>query len=41
MEKGDVESFNGRFRDECLNENWFSTPADARYKIARWNQDYN
>ena len=30
MEKGYVESFNGRFRDECLNENWFNRLADAR-----------
>ena len=30
MENGYVESFNGRFRDECLNENWFSDLADAR-----------
>lgn len=36
-----VESFNGRFRDECLNENWFTTLADARQKIEEWRQDYN
>jgi putative transposase len=41
MENGYVESFNGRFRDECLNENWFSDLADAREKIAQWKQDYN
>ena len=41
MENGYVESFNGRFRDECLNENWFSSLADARHKIAQWKQDYN
>ena len=41
MENGYVESFNGRFRDECLNENWFSDLADAREKIAEWKQDYN
>jgi len=29
-----VESFNGRFRDQCLNENWFLDLADAREKIA-------
>ena len=29
MENGYVESFNGRFRDECLNENWFTSLADA------------
>ena len=36
-----VESFNGKFRDECLNENWFLTLADARQKIEHWRQDYN
>ncbi|MBZ5512084.1 MAG: transposase [Acidobacteriia bacterium] len=41
MENGYVESFNGRFRDECLNENWFTDLADAREKIAQWKQDYN
>ncbi|MGH9551093.1 MAG: IS3 family transposase [Terriglobales bacterium] len=41
MENGYVESFNGRFRDECLNENWFSDLADAREKIMQWKQDYN
>ena len=41
MENGYVESFNGSFRDECLNENWFSSLADARERIARWKQDYN
>lgn len=30
-----------RFRDECLNENWFTDLADAREKIAAWQQDYN
>jgi putative transposase len=41
MENGYVESFNGRFRDECLNENWFTDLAYAREKIAEWKQDYN
>jgi len=41
MENGYVESFNGRFRDECLNENWFTDLADAREKIGEWKQDYN
>jgi len=41
MENAYVESFNGRFRDECLNENWFIDVADAREKIAEWKQDYN
>jgi hypothetical protein len=41
MENGYVESFNGRFRDECLNENLFSDLADAREKITQWKRDYN
>jgi putative transposase len=41
MENSYVESFNARFRDECLNENWFTDLADAREKIAEWKQDYN
>lgn len=36
-----VESFNGRFRDECLNENWFTSLDDARTKIESWRWDYN
>src|SRR5439155_10941550 len=36
-----VESFNGRFRDECLNANWFTSLSDARRKIETWRQDYN
>lgn len=36
-----VESFNGRFRDECLNENWFTSLEEAREIIEAWRQDYN
>jgi len=36
-----IESFNGKFRAECLNENWFLSLADARGKIEQWRQDYN
>lgn len=36
-----AESFNGRFRDECLNENWFTSLADARRLIEAWRIDYN
>jgi putative transposase len=36
-----VESFNGRLRDECLNEHWFVSLADARLLIAAWQEDYN
>jgi putative transposase len=41
MQNGHVESFNGRFRDECLNANWFRNLFDARMKIAFWRNDYN
>jgi len=36
-----VESFNGKFRDECLNEHWFQDLEDARTKIGAWRCDYN
>jgi putative transposase len=36
-----IESFNGRFRDECLNANWFENLADAQRKIEAWRVDYN
>ena len=36
-----VESFNGRLRDECLNEHWFTSLAHARMAIEGWRQDYN
>jgi putative transposase len=36
-----IESFNGKFRDECLNENWFLDLADAREIIEAWRIDYN
>jgi len=35
------ESFNGRLRDECLNEHWFPNLATARAVIEAWRQDYN
>ena len=38
---GYIESFNGSFRDECLNMNWFMSLEDARDKIERWRRDYN
>ena len=40
-QNGFIESFNGKFRDECLNQNWFLDLADARREIAAWKQDYN
>ncbi len=36
-----VESFNGRLRDECLNEHWFTSLAHARAEIERWRREYN
>lgn len=36
-----VESFNGTFRNECLNEHWFLDPDDARELIEAWRIDYN
>jgi len=36
-----VESFNGRLRDECLNETLFSTVRHARAVLAAWKHDYN
>ena len=36
-----VESFNGRFRDECLNENWFTSVEHARAVVNTWRKDYN
>jgi putative transposase len=36
-----IESFNGSFRDECLNINWFLSLNDAEEKIEQWRLDYN
>jgi putative transposase len=36
-----VESFNGKFRDECLNEHWFASVTEARALIEAWRIDYN
>lgn len=36
-----VESFNGRFRDECLNEHWFTSLQQARVIIDAWRREYN
>jgi len=41
MQNGFVESFNGRLRDECLNETLFSSLAHARFVLAAWRHDYN
>ena len=36
-----IESFNGKFRDECLNQNWFVDLRHAREVIESWRVDYN
>tara|TARA_R110001606_G_scaffold392327_1_gene561160 strand:+ start:557 stop:748 length:192 start_codon:yes stop_codon:yes gene_type:complete len=36
-----MESFNGRFRDECLNDTLFTSLIDARLEISKWRNDYN
>ena len=41
VENAYIESFNGRLRDECLNENWFLTLEHARRIIEQWRIDYN
>ena len=40
-QNGFIESVNGRFRDECLNEHWFSDIGHARRIIDEWRRDYN
>ena len=41
MQNGYIESFNGKFRDEHLNESWFETLHQARVAVAAWRTDYN
>lgn len=41
MQNAFVESFNGRLRDECLNEHVFTTLREARALIEEWRIDYN
>ena len=36
-----IESFNGRFRDECLNEHWFTSLPHAQVVIEAWRREYN
>lgn len=36
-----IESFNGSFRDECLNAHWFLSLQDAKEKIEAWRHEYN
>lgn len=41
QQNGFCESFNGKLRDECLNEHWFTTIWDAREKVEAWRVEYN
>lgn len=36
-----IESFNGKYRNECLNENWFESLREARLAIEDWRKEYN
>ena len=36
-----IESFNGKFRDECLNEHWFLTLQEAQLVIEAWRRESN
>ena len=40
-QNGFCESFNGKFRDGCLNQQWFKNLSEARVEIERWRQHYN
>jgi putative transposase len=41
VENAYIESFNGRLRQECLDEHWFTSIEDAKIKIESWRIDYN
>lgn len=41
IENAFIESFNGKLRDECLNEHWFTSVGDAVDRIEKWRQEYN
>lgn len=41
MQNAFCESFNGKFRDECLTENWFVELEEAQQKIEQWRNEYN
>ncbi len=40
-DNGLIEAFNGRLRQECLNESWFLSLEDAQDKVETWRQEYN
>lgn len=41
MDNAYVESFNGRLRDECLNQHWFASLTEARQVLESWRIEYN
>jgi putative transposase len=41
LENGYIENLNGKIRDECLNEHWFRSLAEAKAIIEAWRHDYN
>jgi putative transposase len=41
MQNGRVESFQGKFRDECLNVSWFRNLWEAQEKVEPWRREYN
>jgi putative transposase len=41
MQNGYIESFNGKFKDEYLNEHWVTSLAPSRQVISKWRLDYN
>jgi putative transposase len=41
VENAYIESFNGKFRTECLSANWFKSMEEARHVIELWRQEYN
>lgn len=41
IENAVIESFNGRLRDECLNQHWFASLEEARGALESWRRDYN
>lgn len=41
QQNGFIESFNGKLRDECLNETLFRSLADAKEMLREWKDDYN
>ena len=40
-QNGCIESFNGKLRDECLNEHWFLNITETREIVEKWRRDYN